>query len=102
MLLQSLLQTFRQQPGASACLPLGQWFGTPAGTRLQAIGALELPIATVEQEFFDTLEALRTMAVHQQLEQSKQRLSEIDYKNIDKTQAKALLAPLYRLKLDKH
>lgn len=102
LLLLSLLDTFRQHPKASPCLPLGQWQGTSAGERLQAIGALELPISEIEQELSDTLNALREMSDRRQLDQHKLQLSQVDFRNLDKNKAKALLAPLYRLKLDKH
>ncbi len=102
LLLHSLLQTFRAQPTASACLPLGQWYGTAAGARLQAIGELELPIAEIEPEFLDTLGALRKLAAERRLEQHRQQIGAIDYRNLDKTQARALLDTLYELKLKKH
>lgn len=106
-LLIALLDYLREHPGASTAMLLGHWYGTPEGALLARLAGQErlIPSSGIEQQFQDTLVAIRQMPERAKLAAQVDKLRLINYaelSDLQKQQLRELLLKKQQLDLERN
>ncbi len=106
-LLLALLDYLNKHPGASTAMLLGHWYGTPEGALLARLAGQErlIPSSGIEQQFQDTLVALRQLPERAKLAAQVDKLRLINYPeltDLQKQQLRELLLKKLQLDLERN
>ena len=97
-LLRELLELLNKRPGSNTAMLLGHWYGTPEGELLARLAGQErlIPSDGIEQQFSDTLAALRQQPERARLAAQVDKLRLINYADLSDLQKQELRELLLR------